>query len=156
MMADGRIEVPRPTAWPMIAAFGITLACAGLVTNVTVSVVGVVAMLAGAVGWFRDVLPVEDHEAVAVEPEVPAAFARSEVTHLEIGEAGPRARLPIEISPCSAGVKGGIVGGIAMAFLAVLYGVLFHGSVWYPINLLAAGAMASMAGASTPSSPAST
>jgi hypothetical protein len=46
-------------------------------------------------------------------------------------------------------VKGGIVGGIAMAFLAVLYGVLFHGSVWYPINLLAAGAMASMASAST-------
>ena len=27
--------------------------------------------------------------------------------------------------------------------------VLFHGSVWYPINLLAAGAMASMASAST-------
>jgi hypothetical protein len=133
----------------MIAAFGITLASAGLVTDVFVSVVGVVAMLAGAVGWFRDVLPVEDHEAVALEPEVPAAFVRSEVTHLEVGEAGHRARLPIEIYPYSAGVKGGIVGGIAMAVLAVLYGVLFHGSVWYPINLLAAGAMASMASEST-------
>jgi hypothetical protein len=46
-------------------------------------------------------------------------------------------------------VKGGIVGGIAMAFLAMLYGVLFHGSVWYPINLLAAGTMASVASAGT-------
>ena len=148
-MPDGRIEVPRPTAWPMIAAFGITLVGAGLVTDAFVSVVGVVTMLAGAVGWFRDVLPVEDHEAVALEPEVPAAFVRSEVTHLEIGEAGHRARLPIEIYPYSAGVKGGIVGGIAMAFLAVLYGVLFHGSIWYPINLLAAGTMASLASADT-------
>src|SRR6202035_1287290 len=26
-----------------------------------------------------------------------------------------------------------------MAFLAVLYGVLYHKSIWYPINLLAAG-----------------
>jgi hypothetical protein len=149
MHRDGGIDLPVPTAWPMIAAFGITLACAGLVTNVLVSVVGVVAMLAGAVGWFRDVLPLEDREAVEVVPDPPAVRARSEVTHLEIGEAGHRARLPIEIYPYSAGVKGGIVGGIAMAFLAMLYGVLFHGSVWYPINLLAAGTMASVASAGT-------
>ena len=147
MAADRRIDVPAPTAWPMIAAFGITLAGAGLVTNAFVSVVGVIAMLAGAVGWFRDVLPVEDREAVAVEPEAPVVAARSEVTHLEVGEAGHRARLPTEIYPYSAGVRGGIVGGIAMAILAVLYGVLFHGSIWYPINLLAAGTMASLASA---------
>src|SRR5262249_61132520 len=99
MMPDGRIEVPRPTAWPMIAAFGITLTCAGLVTNVTVSVVGVVAMLAGAIGWFRDVLPVEDREAGAVVPEGPAAFARRAETHLEIGEAGHRPPTSREIYP---------------------------------------------------------
>jgi hypothetical protein len=29
--------------------------------------------------------------------------------------------------------------------LASLYGLIFHGSVWYPINLLAAGTMASLA-----------
>jgi hypothetical protein len=32
-----------------------------------------------------------------------------------------------------------------MAVLAMLYGVIFHRSVWYPINLLAAGTMASVA-----------
>jgi hypothetical protein len=149
MPADRRIDVPAPTAWPMIMAFGITLASAGLVTDALVSVVGVGALLAGAVGWFRDVLPIEGREAVAVEPEVPVAMVRSEVTHLEVGEAGHRARLPIEIYPYSAGVRGGIVGGIAMAILAMLYGVLFHGSVWYPINLLAAGVMASVASGDT-------
>ena len=39
----------------------------------------------------------------------------------------------------SAGVKGGLAGGAAMAFLAVSYGWIFHRSIWYPINLLAAG-----------------
>jgi len=49
-----------------------------------------------------------------------------------------RARLPIEIYPVTAGIKGGLAGSVAMAALAVLYGVLRHGSIWYPINLLAA------------------
>jgi len=35
-------------------------------------------------------------------------------------------------------VKGGLAGSIAMAVLACAYGVLKAGSIWYPINLLAA------------------
>ena len=62
------IEAPAPTAWPMIFALGLTLAFAGLVTNVAVSMVGFVLFVAGAVGWFRDVLPVEHRESVRVEP----------------------------------------------------------------------------------------
>jgi len=38
----------------------------------------------------------------------------------------------------SAGIKGGLAGGVAMAVLACLYGFLKQGSIWYPINLLAA------------------
>jgi hypothetical protein len=38
----------------------------------------------------------------------------------------------------SAGLKGGLAGSVAMAVLACLYGVLKTGSIWYPINLLAA------------------
>jgi hypothetical protein len=69
------------------------------------------------------------------------------VAYLQAGEAVHRARLPVAIYPYSAGFAGGIAGGIAMAALAVLYGVIFHGSAWYPINLLAAGTMASLAAA---------
>jgi hypothetical protein len=50
-----------------------------------------------------------------------------------------RARLPLEIYPISAGVKGGLAGSIAMAGLAVLYGIVSGKGMWYPINLLSAG-----------------
>jgi hypothetical protein len=33
-------------------------------------------------------------------------------------------------------VKGGIAGGIAMVIPAIIYGLISHHSVWYPINLL--------------------
>src|SRR5216684_2098325 len=68
------IELPAPTAWPMVVALGVTLACAGLVTNATVSIVGVILALAGAVGWWRQVLPVQQVEHVPLRP--PAGRAR--------------------------------------------------------------------------------
>jgi hypothetical protein len=139
------IDVPAPTAWPLIAAFGITLAWAGLVTNTLVTVVGVIATLWGAVGWFRDVLPVQRLEPVRVEPDPVTAPSSRGIAYVQAGTGPHRARLPVAIYPYSAGILGGIAGGLAMAVLASLYGLIFHGSVWYPINLLAAGTMASLA-----------
>jgi hypothetical protein len=52
-----------------------------------------------------------------------------------------RAWLPVEIHPISAGIKGGLAGSVAMAALAMLYGVFSGNGIWYPINLLAAGFM---------------
>ena len=49
-----------------------------------------------------------------------------------------RGLLPVKTYPVSAGIKGGLAGSVAMAFLACVYGVLKPGSIWYPINLLAA------------------
>src|SRR5208283_3295117 len=49
-----------------------------------------------------------------------------------------RAWLPVHTYPISAGVRGGLAGGVAMAVLACTYGLLKAGSIWYPINLLAA------------------
>ena len=42
---------------------------------------------------------------------------------MEVAQAVQRAWLPIRIYPISAGVKGGLAGGVAMAVLAVIYGV---------------------------------
>jgi len=39
----------------------------------------------------------------------------------------------------SAGLKGGLAGGLAMAILAMLCGALSGRGIWYPINLLSAG-----------------
>ena len=46
-------------------------------------------------------------------------------------------------------MKGGVVGGAAMAVVALAYGVVVQRSLWYPVNLLAAVAMPGMAQADT-------
>ena len=138
---QGTIELPAPTAWPIILAFGLTLIFAGLVTSASISILGSVFALAGCVGWFRDVLPHERHESVPITGKIPTAETRHpRVTRVEWKtEELQRARLPLEIYPISAGVKGGLAGSVAMAILAVLYGILSGHGVWYPINLLSAG-----------------
>ena len=137
--AGNLIEVPAATGWPLVAAFGFTLVFAGLLTHVMVSTLGAVTLCMGLTGWFRQVLPREAHESVSLEQgELVVPPRGRQVRHLEVGELGHRARLPLEIYPYSAGVRGGLVGGAAMAVLAILYGLIGHGSIWYPVNLLAA------------------
>lgn len=143
------IEVPAPTAWPFIAATGVTFLLAGLVTHVFVSAVGLVLAIAGGVGWFREVLPHDHTEQVPVEaPPLAITPVRREVARMVIGEAPHRARLPLEIYPYSAGIKGGLAGGLAMAVPALLYGYVTHGSIWYAVNILAATASSTMSNAS--------
>src|SRR5215470_14013638 len=88
------IQVPASTGWPMVAAFGLTLMFAGLLTHVMVSGLGVVLLCAGLIGWFREVLPREAHDSVVLEKEemVPTRPG-PKVRHLEIGQLGHRARL---------------------------------------------------------------
>ena len=124
-------------------AFGVTLIFAGLVTSALMSVLGAVLTLAGAVGWFRQVLPAAGARASCpVTAEVvrsrPAGPAIEQVPHAAAG-TGPRRRCRSRSirsrrasraaspaasrwrsSPCSTASSSG------------------HG-IWYPINLLAAG-----------------
>jgi len=132
------IELPAPTAWPMVLAAGVTLIFAGLLTAASVSVLGVVLAIAGCVGWFREVLP-RPHEVVltVVPDEVRASTERRVVERLPVAAEQVRAWLPVHTYPVSAGVKGGWAGSVAMAVLACAYGVLKVGSIWYPINLVA-------------------
>src|ERR1700745_610022 len=106
----GEIELPAPTAWPLVLALGFTLMFAGLLTSASLSVLGVVL-----------------------------TAARRVVERFPIAEDQQRAWLPVHTYPVSAGVKGGLAGSVAMAVVACTYGVLKIGSIWYPINLLAAG-----------------
>jgi hypothetical protein len=132
------VVMPAPTAWPFFLALGVALIFAGLLTGAEVTLLGAVLYVVAAVGWFREVLPHEHQVLVAVvpEPEPEAAPTRT-VTRLRVASSVPRAWLPLKAHPISAGVKGGLAGAVAMALLAMLYGVVTHGSIWYPINLLA-------------------
>ena len=147
MRSDNMIEVPASTPWPFVTAFGLALIFAGLVTSLAVSVVGLVVLLAGAVGWFRVVMPVQQEESVKVVRTLSATVTSStrRVDHLEPGVEGHRTYLPVRLHPYSAGLFGGVVGGVGMAIIACLYGLIAQGSLWYPVNLLAAAALPSLA-----------
>src|SRR6202051_608902 len=137
--AASEIAMPAPTARPLVLAFGLTLMFAGLLTDVSVTVLGAVLAVAGCVGWFRQVIPHEQEEGVAVVPEkIVVLTDRRSVERLRVAPDQVRAWLPVHTYPISAGVKGGLAGSIAMAVLACAYGGLKVGSIWYPINLLAA------------------
>jgi hypothetical protein len=145
------IDLPAPTMWPMVTAFGIALIATGLVTSLAVSLTGLAIALAGAVGWWRDVLPHEKHEPVPVLPPgeraVSVQHSPSTVEYLKLGEMGHRVRIPAEIHPYSSGIKAGLAGGAVMAVMAVLYGIVVRGSVWYTVNLMAGAGVASLANA---------
>jgi hypothetical protein len=137
--APREIEVPAPTAWPFLLALGVALLFAGLVTSTPVSCLGALLSLAGSVGWFREVLPHEHEGVVPVLPEdIRLTTARRVVDRLPILPEQVRVWLPVRTYSIWAGVKGGLAGSVAMAVLACAYGVVKAGSIWYPINLLAA------------------
>lgn len=140
-----RIHMPLPTAWPIVLALGLALIVAGMVTSPGVSVLGLVLTLFGSVGWFRNVLPVEAHEYVEAAPEsVSIPTFRSSIEFLP---SGPMHRkiLPVERFQVTTGIKGGIAGGIAMIVPATLFSLIKYHSLWYAMNLMAAGGFVSWA-----------
>src|ERR1700757_713891 len=145
--AEG-VELPTPTAWPMIAALGIMLIAGGFITSFVVAIVGFLLGLIGGIGWFRALFPVPSHEFMPFQEPAkrPAAIKVSprRISHLALGGGGHRAYYPIRVHRYSSGVTGGLAGGAAMAVLAMLYGLIFQHSIWYPINLLAAAWLPTM------------
>lgn len=141
------VELPAPTAWPLVCGFGLTLSFAGLVTHLALSAAGVAILAVGAAGWWLDVLPRERVEHVPLERGRAAAMPRPARTAPAPGEARHRMRIPAEFHPYSAGLRGGAVGAVAMAAVATAYGIASQGSPWYAVNLLAAVGSPALAGA---------
>lgn len=143
------IMVPAPTAWPFLTAFGIALIFLGLVTHGFVSIVGAVVLLRSAIGWWFDVLPKEQEECVPVSAEEwagsPVKKSLSSINHLAPGVGKHRVRIPVEVHPVWVGLYGGLAGAVAMAIVAMLFGLIAQRSIWYPINLLAASLLPSLA-----------
>jgi hypothetical protein len=139
------ILVPAPTAWPFFAALGVALIFAGLVTHQAVTIVGLSILVRAVVGWWLDVLPEQKEEAI------PMATAAASVPKSSAGveRLGNRVRIPVEVHPYWTGIYGGLAGAVAMAVVAMLFGLIAQRSVWYPINLLAAGILPSLAEAPT-------
>jgi hypothetical protein len=141
------IGLPAPTPWPMLVALGVALLGAGYLMHPLLAVVGTAAVLLGCVGWFRNVLPVEQEEIVPVVERPHVARSARKVLPLRVGAPARRMHLPLEVYPYSAGVKAGLAGGAAMAAVGCICGLLTHGSMWYPVNLVAAAGSARLTAA---------
>ncbi len=144
----GVVVLPTPTAWPLVLSLGITLLLAGLLTHWFISVLGLALMVPSSIGWFRQVLPHEQHESVPVRIKVETITTRRiNVVRIPLDE-NHRKVLPYETYTIMAGVKGGLVGGIAMIVPATLFSLIRYHSLWYSANLLAAGGFVDWANAS--------
>jgi hypothetical protein len=137
----GPVEMPRPTAAPMVVALGLAFALAGVATSPAMLAVGAVILAAGLGVWVGQLLPGRGHHhEERVEPSrrpTPVAARPGSVRPLAAGAPGYRLRLPVEVHPTSAGVRGGVVGGVLMVLPALAWGALSGHGIWYPVNLLA-------------------
>jgi len=124
--------IPEPTSGPLVTAAGVTLVAAALVTNLWVLACGVVILVVGLVVWFWSVFPQERLEAIPAR----AHAAPDADFRVPLREARERPAYPAEVHPMNVGIRGGLLGGAAMAVVACAWGVVTHGSVWMPINLL--------------------
>jgi hypothetical protein len=135
------LEMPRPTVAPFVLAFGMVLLAAGVILGPGFLIIGGVILLAGLAIWITQLLPGRGHFHEELVGEAQAEHrpigAPGRVERLREGLPGYRLRLPQDVHPISAGIKGGIVGGIVMPVPALLWGVLSGQGFWYPVNLLA-------------------
>jgi hypothetical protein len=133
------VEVPRSTIWPLVLSLGILVLGVGVVTGPGFLVLGGLLFVAALIGWIGDLLPGRGHieEALSAPAPEPVVGTPGSVEHLQPGTAGYRFRLPRQIRPISAGVKGGIAGGLVMPLPAFAWALLSGHTIWFPVNLLA-------------------
>ena len=134
------VVLPRPTAAPMVLALGMALMAAGVTTSAAFLVVGAMVLISGLGLWVAQLASARGHVHVPlVEPSrrpAPVPIRPGGVGRMREGMPGYRLRLPTEVHPISAGLRGGIVGGVLMTAPALLWGLASGHGLWYPVNLL--------------------
>jgi hypothetical protein len=135
------VEMPRPTIAPFVLSAGMILMAAGVALSPLFYVVGGLLLFTGLGLWIGSLLPGRGHfHESFVGPDDRAKPVSGEVgtvDRLQAGMPGYRMRLPQDVHPISAGVKGGIVGGLIIPIPAILWGLFSGHGIWYPVNLLA-------------------
>ncbi len=71
------IEMPAPSFWPLVLAFGLLLIVTGIIFSLIISAVGIVTLLVALVAWTLENRSATSH----VLYEVPVAEAPEETSH---------------------------------------------------------------------------
>jgi hypothetical protein len=152
--APDSIETPQPTAAPVVFAAGLTLLAAGVAFGPAFFAVGGVVAIVGLGIWIGQLAPGRGHmhESLAEPSQAPGPVAAAPVgvERMRPGLPGYRLRLPEQVHPTSAGLKGGLVGALAMPLPALAWGFLSGHGPWYPANLLAGMVLPGVGGMSVP------
>ncbi len=135
------LSMPRPTVAPLVLALGLVLVALGVVASPAFLAVGGLIFVSGLYLWIAQLLPGAGHfREHRVDPSLgprPVEGRDGTVERLRSGMPGYRLRMPAEVHPISAGIKGGIIGGLVMPLPALAYSLLSGHGIWYPANLLA-------------------
>jgi hypothetical protein len=120
----------------MVLALGMAMLAAGIATNLAFVVVGAALLIFGLGLWVSQLVPgrgeVHEPRVDLLRRPSPVTVKVGGVGHMREGMPGSRLRLPTEVHPISAGIKGGLLGGVLMPLPALVWG-LWSGHV----NLLA-------------------
>ncbi len=65
-------------------------------------------------------------------------------TRIGPDELNKELRIPAYVYPYTAGIVGGLLGGIGMALVGLFYGLISGHGPWYPVNLVAAAVIPGM------------
>jgi hypothetical protein len=135
------VEMPKPTVAPIVLSLGLALLGAGVIFGFAFLAAGAVVFVVGLGMWISSLLPGQGHmhEELAAPAERPQPIVGTPglVEQMLPGRPGYRIQLPQMVHPTSAGVRGGILGGIVIPIPALIYGVISGHGIWYPVNLLA-------------------
>jgi hypothetical protein len=86
------IEMPAPSFWPIVLAFGLLLIAVGVLFTLIVSLIGVIIMLAALIGWTLENRVDEGAEDVDETEESPFGGGQSHgaaVYDTKVDAAGP-------------------------------------------------------------------
>ncbi len=121
------VEMPKPTVAPMVLSLGLALLGAGVIFGFAFLAAGAVVFVVGLGLWISSLLPGRGHmhEALAAPAERarPIVGTPGLVEQLLPGRPGFRIQMPQMVHPTSAGVRGGILGGLVIPIPALIYGL---------------------------------
>ncbi len=75
---EQEIEMPAPSYWPIVMAFGLLLIAAGIIYSLIISAVGIIILLVALVGW-----TLENRSDIVVfeEVDVPTTIGKEGSIH---------------------------------------------------------------------------